>query len=238
MEELQKKNLIDIYEVNSRYFIDDINDLFTKSINLDEINIKKIHMDHGHNNELWTLLIKLYDNVKVMKINAEFFTIEKDDHNSSIEIYINSNREGYYKGYKNEDYNYMMCNLPIGLGQLIIYIGNDFSIYDGITCAALDLRNYPLNNLPPNLKLIKIKTFYDITDINLCIYIANMKLPHGCKFKINLSPINSKVQVLLHNFENIEELIIESACNVKMCSNGKEIVITGDKYSNDIFYNL
>lgn len=236
MEELNKIKIIDIYETNAEYFMNKLNKLFDKSITLDEIHVKKMVLESVNIKDYWNFIVKLYETVKVIKINTKFFTIEKDYYSSKIEMYIKSfgnGRKGYYR-MDDDDYDYIISNLPIGVEQLIIYIDNYYDDEDG--SAVIELYKYSLNNLPNSLKLIKINTFYDIDGCILNIRTTNIKLPHECKFILNLTPVEPNKTINLYNFENIiEQLFVQTRCKVKMIIKGEEKIIIQEKYIDDVY---
>lgn len=236
MEELNKIKIIDIYETNAEYFMNKLNKLFDKSITLDEIHVKKMVLESVNIKDYWNFIVKLYETVKVIKINTKFFTIEKYYHCSKIEMYIKSfgnGRKGHYR-MDDDDYDYIISNLPIGVEQLIIYIDNYYDDEDG--SAVIELYKYSLNNLPNSLKLIKINTFYDIDGCILNIRTTNIKLPHECKFILNLTPVEPNKTINLYNFENIiEQLFVQTRCKVKMIIKGEEKIIIQEKYIDDVY---
>ena len=234
MEELNKIKIIDVYETNAKYFMNNLNKLFDQSIKLDEIHVKRMDLESVNIKDYWNYIVKLYEMVKVIKINAKFFTIEKDYHCSKIEMYIKSFGKRHRYRMEDDDYDYMISNLPIGIEQLIIYIDNYYDDEDG--SAAIELYKYSLNNLPNSLKLIKINTFYDIDGLILNIRTTNIKLPHECKFILNLTPLLPNKTINLYNFENIiEELFVEARCKVKMIIKGEEKIIIPENYIDGVY---
>lgn len=245
MDKLQSKYIIDVYETNDVRFGIKLEELYKKGINLDEVYIKK--MDICLNiYEVWNNIKELFNNVKIMKINAKYFLIEKDSYNSKIEIYTG------FLGKKKcvlEDaqYNYMINNLPNTLKELIIYVNHtsdfdddndDNDDDDDVDSRMLKLEKYCMTNLPNSLKSIKIKTFCDIDGDVLNIINGQIKLPHECKFILDMTAVNPSSSIVLHNFESIEELLIEARCAVQMRINKKLVQCELQKYSSNVFYGL
>jgi len=227
------KHIVDIYDTSDRYLNIKLDELKKKEITLDEIYIKKMDIYLGIY-EIWNHIIEMFNYTKIMKINGKYFLVEKDEHTSKIEIYIKSFGKGNFM-LEDAQYNHMIGNLPSTLEQLIIYVDNSC---DGDKCSSINLQDYCLMNLGNSLKSIKIKTFYDSDGNVLNITIGNVKLPHECKFILDMTPIEPSKKILLHNFENIEDLLIETRCDIKMVVNKEEISIAKEKYSSNKFYNF
>ena len=107
----------------------------------------------------------------------------------------------------------------------------------------LDLQKCPLHNLPSNLKILKIKSTIGAEGESetLDIIIGTIKIPYSCKFILEISTVKEQnmkpnTLIILHNFENIEQLFVEAECNVKIADSDNKSIIF---YKNiDTTYNI
>lgn len=244
MNKSQNKQIFDVYQTCSVMLISNLNTLFEKLTHLDELHIRKLFVDESEIIELWNFIITVYEKITIIKIYSRFFTIEKNENDSKIEIYVFSYNE--YSKYEifldNKIRNFMIGNLPITLDTLILipYVkrGEDNHY-------KLNLQECPMHNLPSNLKILKIKsTIYceDESEEILDIIIGTIKIPHSCKFileNITFEAYKMKPNslIILHNFENIEQLFVEAECNNIKIINGDEKSIIFNKHI-DNSYNI
>lgn len=242
MNEIQNKQIFHVYQTCKIGLISNLNSLFEKLTHLDELHIRKLFVDESEIIELWNFIITVYEKITIIKIYSRFFTIEKNENDSKIEIYhfFFNDCTKYEMFLDNKICNFMIGNLPITLDTLIL-IFDDKRVKDDHY--KLDLLECPLHNLPSNLKTLKIKSSIngDGESETLDIIIGTIKIPHGCKFileigttRVNKMKPNSLI--ILHNFENIEQLFVEAECNIKIINGDEKSIIF---YKNiDTSYNI
>lgn len=242
MNEIQNKQIFNVYQTCNITLISNLNILFEKLTYLDELHIRKLYVDESDIMELWNYIISVYEKITIIKIYSRFFTIEKNDNSSKIEIYdFYFNDCTKYEMFLDDKIrDFLIGNLPITLDTLILILdvkhvkGNHYQ---------LDLQKCPLHNLPSNLKILKIKStiYVDCESESLDIIIGTIKIPYGCKFILEISTVKENKMkpntlIILHNFENIEQLFVEAECNIKIADSDNKSIIF---YKNiDTFYNI
>ena len=242
MNEIQNKQIFDVYQTCNIGLIENLNSFFEKLTHLDELHVRKLYVDESEIMELWNYIITIYEKITVIKIYSRFFTIDKNDNDSKIEIYDFSFND--YTKYEmfldNKIRNFMIGNLPITLDTLTLILDEKRVKNDHFE---LDLQECPLYNLPSNLKILKIKSTIcgDGEPETLDIIIGTIKIPHNCKFILEISTMQKNKMkpnslIILHNFENIEQLFVEAECNIKTSNCNVNSIILNKNI--DTFYNI